>query len=201
MFPGLARQLVHVDAEGIEAKHLKNVTNFLSLILATSKVVPRYVVQTLDSRPYLERIVLHREGEHGAGTYLHLIWESDLDRDPHDHPFDFQSRIIYGGYAEERFIRWCKPCDRYTKVDTTICMTCGGVLSCKSEGVGNFRAGFQNVVRAHQLHRLSLISKPTVTLVTRGPKVREWGFQTQEGWMPSREWIKLHKPDATTEIE
>lgn len=201
MFPRLARQLVHIDAEGIKPEHLKNVTNFLSLILATSKVVPRYVVQTLDSRPYLERIVLHREGEHGAGTYLHLIWESDLDRDPHDHPFDFSSTIIHGGYVEESFDRYCPACDLGSWHDIKACDKCQGQLVPRAMGRKPYLSGDKNVMLAHNLHRLSLISKPTVTLVRRQAKIREWGFQTQEGWMPSREWIKLHKPDATTEIE
>jgi hypothetical protein len=30
---------------------------------------------------------------------FHLIWERDQDRHPHDHPWEFQTLILEGGYT------------------------------------------------------------------------------------------------------
>lgn len=193
--------MIHLDAKGFKPEHLGQVSTFLARILDTMAIKNRYMVQTLDDRPYLERVVLHRDSEHGPGTYLHIIWESDLDRDPHDHPHDFQSQIIYGGYVESRFTRWCETCDNFWTGDVTKCQRCGRTLTCQEVQKSTHVAGFYNTLQAHQLHRLELLTKPTVTLVKRGPKIREWGFMTPDGWQHSKDWIAKNKPNASTEIE
>ena len=95
------------------------------------------------------------------GFRLHHILRSDLDREFHDHPFTFVSFIIAGGYTEFR------P---------------GGVAKTYGPGSVVFR-------RATDLHRLEL-TKPAWTFVLRGPIKRMWGFQTDHGWMSSKDFTR-----------
>lgn len=121
-----------------------------------------------------------RYGQSSTGwlsARIHEILRSDDDRALHDHPQDYCSIILRGGYYEltpaygvgegfERRIigtysRWYGP---------------GDVL---------FR-------RAESLHRLVVPDgETTVTLFITGPRRREWGFQTSSGWMPWKEYEAL----------
>lgn len=96
------------------------------------------------------------------GIRLHHILRSDADRELHDHPFWFVSFILLGGYYEHRedgSRKWYGP---------------GSVV---------FRT-------ARTLHRLELmpdergVECPAWTFVIRGRYAREWGFQTDDGWIP-----------------
>jgi hypothetical protein len=88
------------------------------------------------------------------GVRVHQILRSDADRELHDHPFDFLSVILWGGYREQR-----------------------------ADGERVCRAPALVWRRAETLHRLELLAGPTWTLVFRGPKRREWGFLTAAGWV------------------
>lgn len=196
--------MIEIDDADVLPEHRANVARFLQLILETTKLKSRYVVQSLQNKPYLERLVLHRDGEHGAGTYLHVIWESDTDRDPHDHPFNFESTIVYGGYREDAFTLRCPGrCNgKWMAIDEhNVCTGCWKPAVLDNRVTREFKAGDVNKKVAPELHRLTLLEVPTVTLVHRGPKVRDWGFQTPEGWQASKDWIAENKPDASTEVE
>lgn len=158
--------------------------------------------------PYLERFILDDGDqsipkEQRSKVYLHLIYEADGDRDPHDHPFDFTSTIIWGGYDEVVYTRWCTKCDYHTKHDDMACIYCARPLSSGQEFKDSFVRGMQNKKKAHHLHRITkLHNGPVVTLVQRGPKIREWGFQTPEGWELSKDYIARKFPGAQpTEVD
>ena len=151
---------------------------FIRAILSTRKVLSRGVL-LLGDAPYLERIALEQ------GVYLHVIYASDADRDPHDHPFDFESTIIYGRYVE------------HTPIVAPKCAECGATTSyhldpkCRgtfTHGIigwksSTFKPGDVNKKSAADLHRLELVDGPVVTLVRRGPIIRNWGFLTRDGWV------------------
>lgn len=82
---------------------------------------------------------------------LHHILRSDEARALHDHPWDFCSLLLSGGYLEVRqdVVKWWP---RFSIVRR----------------------------RAEDLHRL-VIPKPVWTLVITGPKRREWGFRLPTG--------------------
>jgi len=104
----------------------------------------------LDGEVYMRR---WRFGNpNGFGIRLHQILKSDPGRIHHDHPFDFVSVILRGGYIEHT-----------------------------PQGVGRYEAGSVLVRPAESLHRLELI-EPTWTLVFRGPYRRQWGFAKWEHW-------------------
>lgn len=189
----------------------KQLLRFDATMHESMKIVRRFMVPLPDGvKPYLERLVLSEREPDGGKVYLHVIYESDGDRDCHDHPFDFQSTIIHGSYKEHTFARACnsKPCiekgGRFiTDGDEYTCRHCGGPLAADQYRMtGVYGPGRVNSKQAHQLHRLTIIEGPVVTLVKRGPKIRDWGFQTPEGWEHHASYIARKFPGAQpTEVD
>lgn len=123
---------------------------------------------------------------------IHNILRSDLDRDMHDHPFDFTSILLKGGYYETT--RW----------------VCTDATTIEPEGRGPFETiwdpqkpyTIREVVtheryhprfsvirhRAEDLHKLRL-TKPVWTLVISGPWRRKWGFMTPQGWVHWKDYV------------
>lgn len=87
---------------------------------------------------------------------LHHILRGDHDRHFHDHPMDFVSLILRGGYIEHR------PEGRESRRCTP---------------------GMIVIRRAEDLHRLSLLGTDAWTIVLTGPLRRPWGFLTEDGWI------------------
>lgn len=97
--------------------------------------------------------------------YLHCFYRSDEDPDPHDHPWDFHSLVLKGGYTDET---WGYVGD--AKVPQII------ATPVRTAGCIAFR-------KAEHLHRARLLdeSKRTWTLVFSGKRRRDWFFHTPEG--------------------
>jgi hypothetical protein len=117
---------------------------------------------------------------------LHNILTSDAGRDFHDHPFNFSSLILSGGYVEHR--PGCR------------CEMLGSPLRGSHRGTDCRFYGPGSVVRrqATDFHRLELVNGPAWTLVVSGPYFRTWGFQTTNGWVDFREYRRsYYKPEAT----
>lgn len=112
---------------------------------------------------------------------VHNIRESDAGRDFHDHPFDFTSVILKGGYVEHRPGCQCFP----DKDDgETFVMP-----SCR-----RFTAPAIVRRKAEDFHRLELINgSPAWTFVISGPYHREWGFLLGDGsWQHYREYHRSY---------
>lgn len=106
----------------------------------------------LIARDYMERWVFYTPI---GCVRLHHILRSDSDRHHHDHPFDFTSVILRGGYIEyqpDKQMRRCIPGDLVRH-------------------------------RAEDLHYLKLLSDSAWTLVFAGNERRRWGFATSDGWI------------------
>ena len=99
-----------------------------------------------------------------SNVYLHEMLGPDDDRAMHDHPWLNTSVVIRGGYLEH---------------------TPEGVFE-RTEGQVIHR-------EPTQLHRLELLPgvERTVSLFVTGPKVRKWGFQTADGWVPYDEFVEI----------
>jgi hypothetical protein len=96
-------------------------------------------------------------------VYVHRLYESDRDKDPHDHPWDYTTIILSGGYTEMIF---------------------GGESR-------TYRRGSVIAHRAEEAHQLALTEKPTTTLVFVGRYRRpEWGYHTKDGWVDFRSYRK-----------
>lgn len=107
------------------------------------------------------------------GIYLHKIYRPDRDRDLHDHPWPFMSFILRGAYIEEHF--------------------CPGTLCGPGRHTNRiFVKWFNWKKKATDAHRISSIlgcGDPVWTLVLRGRRQRNWGFYTEDGWVPNEEYL------------
>jgi len=91
---------------------------------------------------------------------LHHIMRSDSREHHHDHPMDFMSFILWGGYIEYR----------------------------PDQPPRTFRPGSINTRKAEDLHSLELLGKSAWTFVIAGPVRRQWGFATEDGWIKAGEY-------------
>lgn len=93
---------------------------------------------------------------------IHNILRSDNDRHLHDHPFNYATLILSGGYWEH--------------------------LADGSKtwyGPGSFRTA-----RADTLHRLELPNNSTTwSFFMMGKRKRDWGFQTEKGWVDHKTYL------------
>ena len=85
-----------------------------------------------------------------------LHWLNKPDPEPylHDHPVTFLSIILRGGYGEKR----------------------GNKGTWRPVAVFNW-------VRATDKHSIVDVLPGTLTICFMGPKTREWGFHTPDGWV------------------
>lgn len=107
-------------------------------------------------------------------VYLHKIVGPDPDPDPHNHPWNFRSFILRGGYEEEitnRIPPLADPAEdtwiTYSKVHTQ----------------HSWHKTPKNVY--HRIIRL--VRQPTWTLVFAGPRVQRWGFLVRDNWTLPRQ--------------
>ncbi len=98
------------------------------------------------------------------GIKLHWINRPDQDRDLHDHPWSFLSILLWGNYDE---------------VTPAVFEKDGRWFSAQKTR----RIRWFNFKRAPAAHRISRVSRRVVTLVINGPKTRDWGFYTADGWV------------------
>jgi hypothetical protein len=106
------------------------------------------------------------------GVYLHRIHTTDIDPDPHDHPWWFASRVLAGGYTETVFAE-----------DGT----------CR---VRRHDRGSWHKMPITSAHRITDVRGLLWTLVITGPKVRTWGFWADEGFVPWDRYLATHDEEA-----
>lgn len=126
---------------------------------------------------YMQRWFLSPEDRasyhlNGPVRRLHKILRSDNERDLHDHPFDYTTIILAGGYLEETPLSPSVP---------------NGPRRSQWHGPGSVL-----VRRAEDLHRLVLPEGQTcTTLFITSPRRREWGFHTPTGWVDWRSYLNI----------
>ena len=100
---------------------------------------------------------------------LHFIKTEDKQRHLHDHPVDMFCVVLKGAYCEDRG-------------ETR---EAGGYLWPKWRDVVFF-----NWIPAYRKHRITYLAlrEQCITLCFCGPRKREWGFHTEDGWIPWREY-------------
>lgn len=136
------------------------------------------VIVNGEGEAYLKRYTLMHQPD--LRVYLHQILLSDDDRALHDHPWDFKTILLSGGYYEEIPAGW-----------NNLRRSAHGALVGTMETKKIFHPRF-SVIRhkAEDLHRIDLPDgKPVWTLFIAGNKSREWGFMSPKGWVHWREYI------------
>lgn len=153
---------------------------------------------------YLRRFFLWRSKS--GSVYLHHFFRSDDDPDPHDHPWDFTSLILKGGYRDEQ---WLFTPNRDVKAGEVDGLITGKFPNPKAQTVPGFlfkaddelcRPGDIVHRNAEHIHRAILPEGKTAwTLVFTGPVRRSWGFIQRTGWVFWRlylnVWDKSHATD------
>lgn len=103
--------------------------------------------------------------------YVHAIYDRDKDIFLHDHPWNFISLILKGGYQEDyafpsqgihNMTRWRRP---------------GSIR--RMEGIGEY----------HRIRRL--INGTCWSLVLTGARENQWGYLTPSGWVHNKEYRRL----------
>ncbi len=126
------------------------------------------------------------------GVRVHNIVRSDSDRELHDHPFTFLSLILWGGYYEHRkdgSRTWYGPGSLVLRTAETLHR-----LELKEVQVPRTAR-----VVPHAEPTIVGIEKREVgawTLVFRGPMRRQWGFDTDEGWVPAYDFDRYKEAKA-----
>ena len=130
--------------------------------------------------PYLRRHWLLPRNRF-FNVYVHEFLRSDDDRALHDHPWLFNcSWLIEGRYIE--WMRW-RPTSRYP------------IPFFRYAGDVKFRWG----PAAHriELYGNSLTGEePCWTVFVTGPRVREWGFLCEGGWVHWRKFTAADDPGS-----
>lgn len=104
-------------------------------------------------------------------VFIHHIYRSDEDRDPHDHPWSFLTVMLKGTYREHF----------YDMQEPGVCVVRFHILT-------RLKWLFR---RATDTHCLFLTEGPVWTLVIAGKTVRPWGFWTYDGWVHWRAYLGL----------
>lgn len=114
---------------------------------------------------------------------LHHIATPDHDRELHDHPWDFYSLVLRGGYIERRpkyptenWFNW-----EHNEI---------GIETWRLPGSLAFR-------RHTDRHRITHVLPDTWTLVITSPKRHEWGFYTEKnGKVHWKDYESVHRSVA-----
>ncbi len=117
---------------------------------------------------------------------LHRILRSDDDRHLHDHPFDFTSFLLTGGYIEETLGE--EPGEVHLSNFSEPLRDEIAAERLKRRRTLKAWPMFSIVrKRAEDSHRL-ILERPIWTFVISGPKRRSWGFITEKGWIHHGEY-------------
>lgn len=149
----------------------------------------RDIVKEIDGERvlYLRRFFLWRydstdETGDTGGLFIHHICLSDRDRDPHDHPWDFATLILKGGYTDENW-----PIGYYGSA---------GFHRDSAPVDTEAKPGRAFVRSAEYAHRVRLAPGKTAwTLVFTGPCRRVWGFWTAKGRRRWDEYLQENAPE------
>lgn len=124
--------------------------------------------------------------ESGSAAFLHYFVRGDDDQSLHDHPWNFRTRILAGYYVENLPPSdWAKSSIAGPEWD---------------ENTQRHDAGEIINHQAADLHCVSYIERGTFTLVSTGPRIRDWGFHPPgKPWVGYREYLGLDRSTVTPE--
>lgn len=147
-------------------------------------------------RPYRKGHLFHGDGSLYMGRWsvfesrwlscrLHHIATADFDRHLHDHPWDFFSIVLCGGYAEVRPIL-TEPCFLGSPPES------GEDMRREAAYTVLRMAGAMAFRRATDRHQVKVVMPDTYTLFIYGPKRQWWGFFTPYGKVYYEDYPSCH---------
>lgn len=140
-------------------------------------IIPWKIIYGCNHKPLFKRYFLCTTPL--FGVMVHQFYRSDEDRDLHDHPWNFLTLILRGGYWEETRVKNGDTglvAAHYRATGEILDQVC---MTWRNPGEILYRpATFKHAVR------LQTGTEGKVwTLVIKSKRVREWGFWTREGWV------------------
>lgn len=128
--------------------------------------------------------------------YIHRFMRSDAD-DPHDHPWNFFTYVISGGYSEVYYDKTPqKSRNKFTALWTKrINRRLPGSIAYR-------RATDVHQVVVDRDYEMSEIQQAPFTLCLIGPRIREWGFwpliNKGNTWIDWRRYLNITPNDPRT---
>jgi len=119
-----------------------------------------------DGELYLERRRLIQTPV--FGVYLHHIAMEDKDRDLHDHPWTFGTLILKGGYTES----YRPEADKFGTEQHRV-----------------WKRWSYHKMPLRAAHKIETLKDNTYTLVFTGPRRKDWGFHTPEGYVRWQDYL------------
>lgn len=124
---------------------------------------------------YMQRLLVEI-GARRRSVRLHVIHRADADQCLHDHPWEFWSVILWGGYVEE------VPAPDSTDAEASAGYPRRATLTVKPGRFRRMPLGYK--------HRITgLLRSKSVTLAYAGPLSQHWGFYTADGKMPWEHFV------------
>lgn len=114
------------------------------------------------------------------GIFLHTHERPDGDRDLHDHPWNFVTIILRGGYVESH-----------------------AVINTFGDNIGPSRIRTWRLGSVHRMkfvrdaHRINSIRPGTLSLVFVGRTMRDWGFFAEDEIDGHTRWIPWQEYNST----
>lgn len=155
---------------------------------------------------YLVRYILFKSKY--CCIYIHRFLRSDSDT-PHDHPWNFFTYVVSGGYKEVFYDKNKPIIKEKTRLvggymeDHEITIRSFKALCTKT--VNERKAGSIAYRRATDIHqvvvdktrKLKDIEQAPLTICLMGPRIREWGFWNKEGTIFTdwRKYLKISPDD------
>ena len=145
----------------------------------------RIINDRFDKEPYLERYYLFLKDRttFPFNIFLHKFLKSD-EEDLHDHPWDFISIILWGGYWEYFYDNQ----NDYVFEDDLS----KDNLRLVRKWRGMFSIAYSNAEKLHrvQLDKENGKDKTCWTIFIPLRQIREWGFLGKEGWINNTKYKK-----------
>lgn len=117
-----------------------------------------------------------------GNVYLHHFIRSDYDRHLHDHPWNFATLLLTGGYYEHVPAQTCIAADGSIAPNA--------VIDLDTQTARVWRRRFSLLRRPATWRHWVEIVVPVWTLVFVSVRRREWGFWTERGWI---DWMTYGK--------
>lgn len=149
-------------------------------LIRRARRTPYFHLHHADGSLYMERFWLrpYKDDRSGIAARVHHLVTADYDRALHDHPWDFVSIVLKGGYVEAR----------PAGVEPSFCEEDGSELC----NVHTRTAGSIAFRRATDRHRIVYVAPDTWTLFITGPKRQWWGFYTPKGKVHWKDFESVH---------
>jgi len=132
--------------------------------------------------------------------YIHRFMRSDAD-DPHDHPWNFFTYVISGGYDEVCYSKVPqKSCNQGEQFFSALWTK---YLTRRLPGT----IAYRKATDVHQVvidrnYEMSEIKNAPFTVCLIGPRIREWGFWPLENngttWIDWRKYLNITPNDSRT---